>query len=703
MLQKYVWRGRKSYKIAITIITKLHKIILTVMRSQFLSAKSFNYLSSVLDEVIEVCPLVAPNVSVAEAITLICQGKTEQSHILNAVVVENSIPIGVLTSGDIVRQIAAGKKIEFVRVADALTQPLVTLMRSQIKSIDYILDKFDNQSDSLIVLSENGDVEGIITKANIIPALKNTLLEQESSIGMMRRIIETVSDGVFIYDLEAGLLVEANPSACKMHGFTYEELLRASISKYIHQNSHYVLENFFKTLELGCEYFIEATGLHKDGSAFDGEVRGTVVNYNYKKFAIIAVRDISNRRRLETALSKLGKINSELACATRMKDEFLANMGHELRTPLNAILGLSEGLIDEVYAPLVEKQKKAISNIQNCGQNLLDLINDILDLTKIESGDLKLDKSLVDINTLCNSICPFVKQLACKKNITLTFTIAPTIDKVWIDALRIRQALINLLSNGIKFTANGGTVELVVNVDKETKKIYFRVFDTGIGIDAKNFNKLFQPFVQIDASLSRSYSGTGLGLVLVKKIIDMHGGNVTVSSEVGKGSCFTCTLPLISVPQLNYSDITHQSTYKSIKSFILTEENSHYNSINKPLILVADDNITNAELICEFLTVCGYELTIARNGLEAVEFAIAQNPRLIVIDVQMPKLDGLAAIGRMREVPDLSQTPIIALTALSEGKNKCIKAGADEFLLKPVSLKYLNSVIQKLLSRNQKL
>ncbi|RUT01782.1 hypothetical protein DSM106972_064050 [Dulcicalothrix desertica PCC 7102] len=702
MLQKYVWRGRKSYKIAITIITKLHKIILTVMRSQFLSAKSFNYLSSVLDEVIEVCPLVAPNVSVAEAITLVCQGKTEQSHILNAVVVENSIPIGVLTSGDIVRQIAAGKKIEFVRVADALTQPLVTLMRSQIKSIDYILDKFDNQLDSLIVLSQNGDVEGIITKANIIPALKNTLLEQESSIGMMRRIIETVSDGVFIYDLEAGLLVEANSSACKMHGFTYEELLKACISKYIHQNSHYVLENFFKTLELGCESFIEATGLHKDGSAFDGEVRGTVVNYNYRKFAIIAVRDISNRRRLETALSKLGKINSELACATRMKDEFLANMGHELRTPLNAILGLSEGLIDEVYAPLVEKQKKAISNIQNCGQNLLDLINDILDLTKIESGDLKLDKSLVDINTLCNSICPFVKQLACKKNITLTFTIAPTIDKVWIDALRIRQVLINLLSNGIKFTANGGTVELVVNVDKEAKKIYFRVFDTGIGIDAKNFNKLFQPFVQIDASLSRSYSGTGLGLALVKKIIDMHGGNVTVSSEVGKGSCFTCTLPLITAPQLNYSDFTHQSTYQSIKSFILTEENSNYNSINKPLILVADDNITNAELICEFLTVCGYQFTIARDGLEAVEFAIEQNPQLIVIDVQMPKLDGLAAIGRMREVPDLSQTPIIALTALSEGKNKCIEAGADEFILKPVSLKYLNSVIQKLLTRNQK-
>lgn len=161
----------------VTIITRLRKNIFTRMHSQFLSAKSFNYLSSVLDEVIEVCPLVASNVSVAEAISLIHQGRTEQSHVLNAVVIENSIPIGVLTNGDIVKQIAAGKNIEFVKVADTLTQPLVTLIRSQIKSINYILDKFDNQTDSLIVLSKNGDVEGIITKANIIPALTTTLLK----------------------------------------------------------------------------------------------------------------------------------------------------------------------------------------------------------------------------------------------------------------------------------------------------------------------------------------------------------------------------------------------------------------------------------------------------------------------------------------------------------------------------------------------
>lgn len=678
------------------------------MQSQFFSAMSFDDLSLLLDEVIEVYPLIASDLSVAEVLTLVYKNTTAKEQVLNAVVVENSIPIGVLTSTDIIRQIAAGKNIELVRVADAISQPLETLVYSQIKSIDSVLDKLANQADSLVVINDNGNVKGIITKANIIPALKNIILEQESSLVMMRSIIETVSDGVFIYDLESEVLVEANTSGCKMHGFTYEDLLKAPRSAYIHQNSHYILKDFFQSLKPGCEYFIEATGLHKDGSAFDGEVRGTVVNYNHREFAIVAVRDISSRKRLQTALNKLAKTNSELASATRMKDEFLANMGHELRTPLNAILGLSEGLLDEVYAPLVEKQKKAISKIQICGQNLLDLINDILDLTKIESGELELNQNAVDIKALCNSICPFVEQLANKKNIILTFTIDPDIGKIWVDAIRIRQVLINLLSNAIKFTPDGGIVELVVTAKKKLNLVYFRVFDTGIGIDAKNLHKLFQPFVQIDGSLSRSYPGTGLGLVLVKKITDMHGGNVTVSSEVGKGSCFTVTLPLITAPDFNPIEFTNKSAYQSIKSVILTEEISKHNSLNKDfnktLILVADDNVTNSELMKEFLIASGYQPIVARDGLEAVQFATTQKPQLIMIDVQMPKLDGLAVIKCIRQVPELSQTPIIALTAFSmfAGKNQCIEVGADKFITKPVNLKYLHSVMKKLLDRGEK-
>lgn len=674
------------------------------MCAEFLSAIRSNHLPMLLDKVIEFCPSVASDISVAEAIAFIYQDAAKQTRV-NAVVINNSIPIGILTDVDIVRQIAAGKNLEFVRVADAVTQPLATLPRAQIKNINCILDKFDSndtKTDNLLILDKNGEIEGVITKTSIIPALKDILLEQENSSMMMQSIFNTVSDGIFIYDIETGRLVEANPAAYKMHGYSYEEILIAPATQYIHKNSHNIFTEFVETVKSGNEYYNKATGVRKDGSAFDGEIRGTKVNYNSKMFAIAAITDTSTRRCLEIALQKveqrteeLANTNAELARATRMKDEFLANMSHELRTPLNAVLGLSEGLLDEVYAPLTIKQKKAVSSIKTCGQHLLELINDILDLAKIESGKLEINKTLVNINTLCSSIWSFIKQQASRKNIQLSFKIASDIDKVWIDELRIRQVLINLLSNAIKFTLNGGSVKLVINADKEAKQIYFRVDDTGIGIDASNLSKLFQPFVQIESSLSRKYPGTGLGLALVQKIACLHAGSVTVSSEVDKGSSFTVTLPYITTVEF-----TSQPTEPTISA----QDTSNSDILlNRPLILIADDNPTNAELMSEFLVKCAYQPIVVCDGLEAVQLATLHKPQLIIMDVQMPQLDGLTAIQRIREVPELSQIPIIALTALStEDKQRCIEAGASEFLNKPVSLKYLNSVIKKLLDRSYK-
>lgn len=214
--------------------------------------------------------------------------------------------------------------------------------------------------------------------------------------------------------------------------------------------------------------------------------------------------------------------------------------------------------------------------------------------------------------------------------------------------------------------------------------------------------------MQIDGSLSRNYSGTGLGLVLVKKFVEMHNGDVAVSSEVSKGSCFTVTLPLITALHLNNVEFTHESTYQSLKSSILTESYNNHGSLNKilnqPLVLIADDNEINAELMNEFLTACNYKSIIARDGLEAVQFATEHKPQLIIIDIQMPKLDGLAAIKCIRKVPELAKTPIIVLTALSvfNEKNQCFEAGADELISKPVSLKYLNWIIKKLLDGGKK-
>ncbi|MFM7885348.1 MAG: PAS domain S-box protein [Pseudanabaena sp.] len=273
---------------------------------------------------------------------------------------------------------------------------------------------------------------------------------------------------------------------------------------------------------------------------------------------LVLVRNISDRKQAEEALrlsnEKLIATNKELERMTQLKDEFLATMSHELRTPLNAILGISEGLQEQVYGELNQRQQASLSTIQKSGQHLLALINDILDVAKIESGMFTLDLTSVSFVSLCESSLSFVKQQAAKKNIQLKLMIDPNLPQVIIiDERRMRQLLINLLINAVKFTPRDGFVTLEAKLaetyhremERESCKsqLSFAVTDTGIGISPEDISKLFQPFVQINSNLSRQYAGTGLVLNLVKKLAELHGGYVTVESKVGQGSCFTVTFP----------------------------------------------------------------------------------------------------------------------------------------------------------------
>jgi PAS domain S-box-containing protein len=285
-----------------------------------------------------------------------------------------------------------------------------------------------------------------------------------------------------------------------------------------------------------------------------------------KDEVLVLVRDVSDRKYAEEALkltnSKLVAANLELERLTRLKDEFLTTMSHELRTPLNAILGISEGLLDQVFGELNSKQYHLLTTIQKSGQHLLELINDVLDVAKIEAGMFQLDTNLVLIKDVCESSISFVSHLANQKHIQLTYEIAPHIPNlIKVDERRLRQILINLLNNAVKFTAPRGKVNLSVNLSVNPPNnlntseasehthtgdhIAFAIADTGIGIAPADIQQLFQPFVQIDSNLNRQYKGTGLGLNLVKRLTELHGGTVTVDSAVGKGSCFTVYLPLI--------------------------------------------------------------------------------------------------------------------------------------------------------------
>ncbi len=272
-----------------------------------------------------------------------------------------------------------------------------------------------------------------------------------------------------------------------------------------------------------------------------------------KDEVLVLVRNISDRKQAEEALQlsneKLIATNKELERVTRLKDEFLATMSHELRTPLNAILGISEGLLEEVFGELNQRQNNSLVTIHKSGQHLLELINDILDVAKIESGMFNLELTSVPVKYLCDGSISFVKHQASQKNIQLNLVIHQDVPSaIMIDERRMRQLLINLLSNAVKFTPKDGivTLEAKLNVGVESKaqkELIFAVSDTGIGIATEDIHKLFHPFVQIDSSLNRQYAGTGLGLNLVKKLAELHGGKVSVKSSIGKGSCFTVSLP----------------------------------------------------------------------------------------------------------------------------------------------------------------
>jgi len=400
--------------------------------------------------------------------------------------------------------------------------------------------------------------------------------------------------------------------------------------------------------------------------------------------------DITDRKQAE---AQLQRINEELIKATRLKDEFLANMSHELRTPLNAILGMTEILQEEIFGDLNDRQLQSLQTIEKSSNHLLELINDILDVAKIEAGQIKLSCQLSNVEALCQSSLVFIKQQAFSKNIQLETKIPPHLPPITIDERRIRQVLINLLNNAVKFTPNGGKISLQVNYIKFSGQaeivqgaacdtLEISVIDTGIGIAPDQIQRLFQPFVQVESALNRSYNGTGLGLALVKRLVELHGGEVRLTSELGVGSCFT-----IAIPISPFCDLSVESEP------VLSDRLEEIDPViaDAPLILLAEDNEENVNLFADYLSLKGYRLVVAHNGQMAIDLAQRAHPDLILMDIQMPEMDGLEAIQRIRQIPELADTPIIALTALAMAgdRDQCIEMGANDYLSKPVSLKQL--------------
>jgi signal transduction histidine kinase/CheY-like chemotaxis protein len=398
-------------------------------------------------------------------------------------------------------------------------------------------------------------------------------------------------------------------------------------------------------------------------------------------------RDLEAKVTERTAELRIAK--EEADRANRAKSDFLSSMSHELRTPLNGILGFAQIL--ERMPDLPSKGREGARVIRKSGEHLLALINDVLDLAKIEAGKLNLDLKVLDFHNLVRTVVDMSRVRAEQKGLALTHELrGPALTYVYADERRLTQVLLNLLSNAIKFTQQGGVnlhVEVLEESHRAGRGVRFRITDTGPGIAPEHLPRIFDPFEQVGDERSRR-EGTGLGLSITKRVIEQMGGTIEVQSQLGKGSAFTVTLAL--------AEAHHAATEGDPWSW---ETVIAYQG-ERRAVLVVDDNPANREVLRALLVPIGFELFEAEDGETALQMAVLHSPALILMDLSMPGMDGYETTRRLRQIPELRQSVIIASSARVSGaeQEKSARAGCNDFLPKPVQAKALLEKIQHLLN-----
>lgn len=386
----------------------------------------------------------------------------------------------------------------------------------------------------------------------------------------------------------------------------------------------------------------------------------------------------SQTEELRSQQRELEQKNLEIKRANQAKSEFLANMSHELRTPLNSIIGFSEVLEDKSFGELNEKQEKYIRNIHSSGKHLLQLINDVLDLSKVEAGKIVLQYEEFSISEILRSIKTVVKTAVDKKNLSFDMEIDEHLTSVNADKQKFWQIMINLLSNAIKFTPQGGKIKVVAKgIDRI---LQVSVTDTGIGIKPEDQSRIFTRFQQINSKATREYAGTGLGLALTKKFVEMHGGKIWVESEFGKGSTFTFTIPLR--PE---SGTPH-------KKMIPLESGEKRGKF--PLILVVEDDPQSSDLLKSYLTQEGYTVTTACNGNEALDKAKELIPMVIILDITLPGENSWKVVAKLKEMPETKDIPVIVVS-IPEEKERGFSLGAVDYLVKPINKEELIRTLKR--------
>lgn len=513
---------------------------------------------------------------------------------------------------------------------------------------------------------------------------ENALIDSEEKF---RQVFHNSSDAIFVQEIKEdgsnGRLIEVNQTAGDMFHYSYEEFFEFDdpIFKIIQSSDD--IERQCNELREKNYTTIQTKAKRKDGTTLPVEVICSYCYLNDKKMVINIVRDITERLAVEQALKQA---KEEAETANQAKSEFLANMSHEIRTPLNGIVGMVNLMR---LSNLNQEQQENIKIIKTCVNALLNVINDILDFSKMEAGKLEIKKNNCDIKALVEHTIKAQSPVASGKGIELNYAFSAAMPQyVMGDFHRIQQILNNLISNAIKFTDDGEVWVKVKNLaaTEQQVELLFVVEDTGIGIAEENRQRIFDSFSQVDGSYTRRFGGTGLGLAITRQLVELMGGKIWVESTEGQGSRFYFQL------SFEPGGVENSQQEKHPDYFTISQQYK---------ILLTEDDKVNQLVISRMLNECGYGVDIAENGYEAVEMAGQNKYDIILMDIQMPEMDGIEATRRIRKIN--KDTPVLAITAyaLHGDREKFLAQGMDGYISKPIKVEKLVEEIEKCISRKE--
>ncbi len=506
----------------------------------------------------------------------------------------------------------------------------------------------------------------------------------EEELRIRDRAIASSTNGIVITDATRpdNPIIYVNPAFEKLTGYTAEEAMGRNC-RFLQgpATDRDAIARIRAAIEQQQDVNMILLNLRKDGTPFWNDLTIAPVRDDSGRVThFVGLQNDVTDRKLAEAELVTAKEAAEVA--SKAKSQFLANMSHELRTPLNAIIGYSEMLEEQAQDLGMADLVPDLQKINTAGKHLLALINDILDLSKIEAGKMDLFLETFDVDRMVHEVSTTIKPLIDRKGNRLQVRLTPDLPQMHADLTKVRQSLFNLLSNASKFTEQGD-ITLDVNTEQTGGQtwVVLRVQDTGIGMTREQISKLFEPFTQADRSTTRKFGGTGLGLAITRRFCRMMGGDVTVESELGKGSTFVIRLPALVVP-------SRHDQGEDIKRAAASNGN------RAGTVLVIDDDPAARDLMSRFLTREGFHFVLATNGEEGLKLAREIHPNVITLDVMMPKMDGWAVLQELKADPELRTVPVIMVTIIDD-KNMGYTLGAADYMTKPIDREQLSSILNK--------